>query len=194
MEDNNNKKNVDGISGVSTAVGATIGMVAGSFIDSELHAAENNTNPANIVTLESEPNTSDEITVTVIPEEAETVQEPAIVQEAETPSHNDNDTEIEVVAYETVTDEYGNEMDVALLSVEDQEVLLFDADKDGLADVMVSDVNGDNVIQEEELYDVTEYGISMEPFESEINNDYTDQTLAYNDDYVNDADVTDFMA
>ena len=30
--------------------------------------------------------------------------------------------------------------------------------------------------------------------DSEINNDYTDQTLAYNDDYVNDADVTDFMA
>jgi hypothetical protein len=64
MEDNSKKKNVDGVSGVSASVGSAIGMVAGSFLDSELHAAENNTNPTNIVTQETvsepEPEVTDE--------------------------------------------------------------------------------------------------------------------------------------
>lgn len=186
MEDNSKKKNVDGVSGVSASVGSAIGMVAGSFLDSELHAAENNTNPTNIVTQETvsepEPEVTDETPVTVI------------TVEPEQTTQQDNDTEIEVVAYETVTDGYGNEMDVALLSVDDQEVLLLDADMDGLADVMVSDLNGDNVIQDDEVLEVTGYDISMDEFEDEFLNDNANESLAYNDDYVNNADVTDFMA
>lgn len=195
MEDNGNKKNVDVVSGASAAVGSTIGMVAGTFIDSELHAAEVVPTPM----PEPEPapapmpssTISEETPVTVTSVQEETVTEPVSQSQH---NNSNNNTEIEVMAYETVTDEYGNEMDVALLDVDGQQVMLFDVDKDGTADVMVADANSDNMIDDNEIVDVVDYNISMDTFEKEMGNDYTNESLAYNDDYVNDADVTDFMA
>lgn len=203
MEDNGNKKNVDVVSGASAAVGSTIGMVAGTFIDSELHAAEvvptpmPEPEPAPAPMPEPAPapmpssTISEETPVTVTSVQEETVTEPVSQSQH---NNSNNNTEIEVMAYETVTDEYGNEMDVALLDVDGQQVMLFDVDKDGTADVMVADANSDNMIDDNEIVDVVDYNISMDTFEKEMGNDYTNESLAYNDDYVNDADVTDFMA
>lgn len=201
MEDNGNKKNVDVVSGASAAVGSTIGMVAGTFIDSELHAAEvvptPMPEPAPAPMPEPAPSStpsstiSEETPVTVTSVQEETVTEPVSQSQH---NNSNNNTEIEVMAYETVTDEYGNEMDVALLDVDGQQVMLFDVDKDGTADVMVADANSDNMIEDNEIVDVVDYNISMDTFEKEMGNDYTNESLAYNDDYVNDADVTDFMA
>lgn len=199
MEDNGNKKNVDVVSGASAAVGSTIGMVAGTFIDSKLHAAEVVPTPMPEPEPEPEPapaptpssTISEETPVTVTSVQEETVTEPVSQSQH---NNSNNNTEIEVMAYETVTDEYGNEMDVALLDVDGQQVMLFDVDKDGTADVMVADANSDNMIDDNEIVDVVDYNISMDTFEKEMGNDYTNELLAYNDDYVNDADVTDFMA
>ena len=193
MEDNGNKKNVDVVSGASAAVGSTIGMVAGTFIDSELHAAEVVPTPMPEPAPSSTPSStiSEETPVTVTSVQEETVTEPVSQSQH---NNSNNNTEIEVMAYETVTDEYGNEMDVALLDVDGQQVMLFDVDKDGTADVMVADANSDNMIEDNEIVDVVDYNISMDTFEKEMGNDYTNESLAYNDDYVNDADVTDFMA
>ncbi len=203
MEDNGNKKNVDVVSGASAAVGSTIGMVAGTFIDSELHAAEvvptpmPEPEPAPAPMPEPAPapmpssTISEETPVAVTSVQEETVTEPVSQSQH---NNSNNNTEIEVMAYETVTDEYGNEMDVALLDVDGQQVMLFDVDKDGTADVMVADANSDNMIEDNEIVDVVDYNISMDTFEKEMGNDYTNESLAYNDDYVNDADVTDFMA
>ncbi len=193
MEDNGNKKNVDVVSGASAAVGSTIGMVAGTFIDSELHAAEVVPTPMPEPAPAPMPSStiSEETPVTVTSVQEETVTEPVSQSQH---NNSNNNTEIEVMAYETVTDEYGNEMDVALLDVDGQQVMLFDVDKDGTADVMVADANSDNMIDDNEIVDVVDYNISMDTFEKEMGNDYTNESLAYNDDYVNDADVTDFMA
>ena len=195
MENNGNKKNVDVLSGASAAVGSAIGMVAGTFIDSELHAEEV------VITPEPTPEPtpasshsstiSEETPVTVTSVQEETVTEPVSQSQH---NNSNNNTEIEVMAYETVSDDYGNEMDVALLDVDGQQVMLFDVDKDGTADVMVADANSDNMIEDNEIVDVVDYNISMDTFEKEMGNDYTNESLAYNDDYVNDADVTDFMA
>lgn len=193
MEDNGNKKNVDVVSGASAAVGSTIGMVAGTFIDSELHAAEVVPTPMPEPAPAPMPSStiSEETPVAVTSVQEETVTEPVSQSQH---NNSNNNTEIEVMAYETVTDEYGNEMDVALLDVDGQQVMLFDVDKDGTADVMVADANSDNMIDDNEIVDVVDYNISMDTFEKEMGNDYTNESLAYNDDYVNDADVTDFMA
>lgn len=198
MENNANKKNVDVVSGASAAVGSAIGMVAGTFIDSELHAAEAVITPTpepvsepTTATATAASTISEETPVTVTTVQTEPVTEP--VSQSQHNNSNDN-TDIEVVAYETVSDEYGNEMDTALLDVDGQQVVLLDVDMDGVADVMVADTNADNMIEDNEIADVADYNISMEAFEKEMCNDYTNESLAYNDDYVNDADVTDFMA
>ena len=68
---------------------------------------------------------------------------------------------IEIVDVARVTDVLGNEADVAIVSVNGENVALVDNDLDGIADVMVVSVNHDDVIDPNEIIDVSEEQISM---------------------------------
>ena len=98
--------------------------------------------------------------------------------------------EVEVLECGTVTNDDGSQMDVAVVSVNGEEVGVIDVNQDGVADVMAADVNGNGTIDQGEIADVSSEGIQMQPLQ--------DQYLAQNDpalqgpDYVNDGDVTSY--
>lgn len=214
MERNSKKnKTNDGISGISTAVGSAAGMVAGSFISSELNAAEVEVVPVDDDDVIQQNQTAQSQTAHNQTTQAQTTHnQTAQSQTAQSQTtHNqttqtqttqtqtpeseiDTDTEVEVVAYETITDEFGNEVDVALVSVDGNDMIVADIDMDGNADVIISDLNSDNVIDDSEIILIEDSDVSMHYFEEAVENNHFEDSMAYNDDYVNDADVTDFMA
>lgn len=108
--------------------------------------------------------------------------------------------EMEVLSFETVTTDLGTDMDVAVFSVDGVHAALVDTDQNGDADVMVVDSNMNQVFDEnDEIVDVSDRNISMQPFCDAVNtDDDIEDITAQNDDmtsdYVNDANVDDFLA
>lgn len=175
------KKDVNGnvksdvLSGVSAGVGGTIGMMAGSALVTEANAAEVDTPVVSPVKPEKpeEP---------VKPEEPTKPEEQVVVTTEE--------PEIIVEGCEVVVNPDGTVMEVAELSIDGQATLVIDGDLDGVADVIAVDLNDNNVVDENELFDVSEEGLTMDAFRE---TEYTDIAQA-DDDYVNNADVEEFMA
>ena len=165
--------------GASSAVGAGIGVVAGTTLANEVNAAE---------TSEMPPYTEEE-EVEVIASEPTRPTE----QQTTPASGATGEPEVAVLGYERVTNDDGSQMDVAVVSVGGQQAVVADVDLDGTADMIVSDLNGDGAISDDEFVDVSGQGIMMASFQEAARTD--DSTmLAQNPDYVNDADVTDYMA
>ena len=100
--------------------------------------------------------------------------------------------EVEVLAYETISNEDGNQMDLAVVSVGGQEMGIYDVNQDGTADLMAIDANNNQQIEENEIHDISSENISMQA----LHDDY----IAQNDpsmqgpDYINDGDVDNYMA
>ena len=100
--------------------------------------------------------------------------------------------EPEVLAYETVSGADGSQMDVAVVSVGGQAVGVYDVNQDGTADLMVSDENNNQQIEENEIHDISSQDVSMQA----LHDDY----MAQNDpsmqgpDYINDGNVDNYMA
>ena len=165
--------------GASSAVGAGIGVVAGATLANEVNAAE---------TSEMPPYTEEEEVEVIAsePQQQSTQQSPPA-------SGATGEPEVAVLGYERVTNDDGSQMDVAVVSVGGQQAVVADVDLDGTADMIVSDLNGDGAISDDEFVDVSGQGIMMASFQEAARTD--DSTmLAQNPDYVNDADVTDYMA
>lgn len=99
---------------------------------------------------------------------------------------------VEVMAYETVSNDDGSQMDVAIVSIDDQHMGIYDINQDGTADLAAYDANNNEEIETDEVHDISSEGISMQA----LHEDY----LAQNDsslqgsDYVNDGNVDNFMA
>ena len=205
----------DLITGTSAAVGATIGMVAGNALASEVYAAEmpeeqsaqdSQTAHSNVGhnssthgqetvastthTQPSEPEPIMEPDPTIEPEpslEPEPVLEPEPI-----PVEPNENPEVLVVDYYTVTNENESQMDVAVVSIDGQEAYLIDENQDGHADVLMSDINGDGNIDYNESLNIEDESISMSPFQTEVMGD--SHGLIAESDYVNDANVDDYMA
>lgn len=98
---------------------------------------------------------------------------------------------VEVEAYETISNEDGSQMDLAVVSVDGQEMGIYDVNQDGTADLMAADDNNQQ-IEDNEIHDISSEGFSMQP----LHDDY----IAQNDpamqgpDYINDGDVDNYMA
>lgn len=79
---------------------------------------------------------------------------------------------------------------LGVMTVEEQEFLFIDVDDNGEFDVVVSDVNGDGQISENEAADISEHHMSVDDFES---NSFGDSSMYASDDdmmdYTNDADA-----
>ena len=174
--------------GLSSSVGATIGMIIGSAISAEVNAMEvpeptpvPTPNPA-----PSKPEPSKPEPVKPEPPKPEPVKpEPPKPEPQPEP-------EVEVLGYETIQNNDGSLMDVALVRVDGQEVAFIDGDMDGMADVYVLDMNGNGILEEEEFIPIRDQSLAMAPLREAV---YGQEPLvAQDDDYINNADVDDFMA
>lgn len=174
--------------GLSSSVGATIGMIIGSAISAEVNAMEvpeptpvPTPNPA-----PSKPEPSKPEPVKPEPPKPEPVKpEPPKPEPQPEP-------EVEVLGYETIQNNDGSLMDVALVRVDGQEVAFIDGDMDGMADVYVLDMNGNGTLEEEEFIPIRDQSLAMAPLREAV---YGQEPLVVqDDDYINNADVDDFMA
>lgn len=86
----------------------------------------------------------------------------------------------------------GQDVYVGAMEIDGESVMLIDIDQDGVFDVAVADVNGDGVLDENEVADVSCAGIEVEDLVARAAMDSANDVLAANDlpDYVNDADVS----
>ena len=100
--------------------------------------------------------------------------------------------EIEVLGYETVMNEDGSQMDVAIVSVDGQRVAFIDVDRDDLADVYVLDMNENGMLENEEFVPIRDQYLPMQQFREAVYP--AGDMLAQEDDYINDANVDEFMA
>lgn len=112
-----------------------------------------------------------------------TVEEPVV--EVDVPIQ-ETTPEVEILG--VVHDDEMN-ANLGLMTIDEQEFLFIDVDNNGMFDVVVSDVNGDGQITENEAADVSSYGMSVSDFES---NSFGGSSMyASNDgltDYTNDVD------
>lgn len=84
------------------------------------------------------------------------------MNEPQTPESSTN-----VVSYETHTMDDGSQMDMAVLNVEGQEVYVIDADRNGTADFIAADLNQNGELELEEITDISQENIAMQPFQQE---------------------------
>lgn len=195
------KSNV--ISGMSSTVGAAAGVVAGSVISSEVNAAEIPVTPEEEQEVEvasSQPSRTGGNTThhnpTPAPEPEPTPNpEPRPEPTPEPVPEPMPEPEIEVVSYETVTNEDGSQMDVAVVNAQGQTVMIADVDQNGVADVMAADLNNNGQLDNGELVDISDQNIAMQPLQEAANMGGNEMIAQTNDvDYINDANVDDYIA
>ena len=130
------------------------------------------------------------------PEPAGTVAQNPPTQEEPVVTNNEpvvmvaHEPQVEVLHYETITNEDGSQMDFAVVSIDGQEMGIYDIDQDGIADLLAQDVNNDNQISADEIEDISGEGISMQPFHDE----YIAQNDPSGSDYITDGNVESYMA
>ncbi len=214
MEKENKKKSkIDMVSAASTAAGAAIGTVGGNFVSAELNAQEmhepNITAETHDTPQQHDMSQPNVINITVeVPDGNVTIPDndtidvvnPEPIKEPDVEPYGminpdleiEPELDIEVLSYETVTNEDGSQMDVAFVDIDGMSSMVVDVDKDGVADVLAIDINGNGELDVDEIADISEENMPMNIFKDELinNNVY----YADNGDYVNDADVTDYLA
>lgn len=203
------KSNV--ISGMSSTVGAAVGVVAGSIISSEVNAAEIPVTPEeeqDVEVVSSQPSKTGGSTPSHNPTshpttgpatEPNPTQEPATepnpTPEPTPASEPRPESEIEVVSYETVTNEDGSQIDVAVVNAQGQAVMIADVDQNGVADIMASDLNYNGQLDNGEIIDVSDQNIAMQPLQDASNMNGNNMVAQTGEpDYINDANVDDYIA
>lgn len=195
------KSNV--ISGMSSTVGAAVGVVAGSIISSEVNAAEIPVTPEeeqDVEVVSSQPSKTGGSTPSHNPTPHPTphsTPQPATEPTPEpTPASEPRpESEIEVVSYETVTNEDGSQMDVAVVNAQGQAVMIADVDQNGVADIMAADLNNNGQLDNGEIVDVSDQNIAMQPLQDAANMNGNNMVAQTGEpDYINDANVDDYIA
>ena len=103
--------------------------------------------------------------------------------------------EIEVLSVETVTDDEGNQMDVAQVTVNGHEGIIADFNRDGMADVLVVDANDNGKIEDNERIDIRDMEVDMASLVPQSQYMSDNVLYAQNDpDYINDANVDDYFS
>lgn len=210
MNKENAKSNV--ATGVSSTIGAAVGVVGGTFAAGELHAAEANeatvtgANPAQPQGTEPE----EDIDVPIVDTDpahttanapthgtAAPAGQPAAQAEPVAQPASQTTGEVQVLDYQTVTTPDGQTADVAVLSDGTNQAVVIDADQDGIADVIAADLNHDGLISDNEIVDIQDQNIAMQPMQEAAGSmpgsgDMMAQNASYEPDYVNDANVDGF--
>ena len=198
------KSNV--ISGMSSTVGAAVGVVAGSIISSEVNAAEipaaeipvTPEEEQDVEVVSSQPSKTGGSTPSHNPTSHPTPQpatEPNPTPEPTPASEPRPESEIEVVSYETVTNEDGSQIDVAVVNAQGQAVMIADVDQNGVADIMASDLNYNGQLENGEIVDASDKNIAMQPLQDDDNMNGNKMVAHKGEpDYINDANVDDYIA
>ena len=82
------------------------------------------------------------------------------------PEHN-SEPHVEVVGYQTIEASDGTKMDMATMSIDGEEVMVFDVDRDGKADYAAADENGDGQLSYNEIHDISDVDLSMNAIHNE---------------------------
>ena len=198
------KSNV--ISGMSSTVGAAVGVVAGSIISSEVNAAEipaaeipvTPEEEQDVEVVSSQPSKTGGSTPSHNPTSHPTPQpatEPNPTPEPTPASEPRPESEIEVVSYETVTNEDGSQIDVAVVNAQGQAVMIADVDQNGVADIMASDLNYNGQLENGEIVDVSDQNIAMQPLQDAANMNGNNMVAQTGEpEYINDENVDDYIA
>ena len=193
------KSNV--ISGMSSTVGAAVGVVAGSIISSEVNAAEipaaeipvTPEEEQDVEVVSSQPSKTGGSTPSHNPTSHPTPQpatEPNPTPEPTPASEPRPVSEIEVV-----TNEDGSQIDVAVVNAQGQAVMIADVDQNGVADIMASDLNYNGQLDNGEIVDVSDQNIAMQPLQDAANMNGNNMVAQTGEpDYINDANVDDYIA
>ena len=86
-------------------------------------------------------------------------------------------------------------MNVAIVEIEGEQHLLVDVDNDGSVDVCFYDANNDGMIQENEVHDISQAGITVNDLREMQAAQQGDLLYASDDgmpDYIDNADTTFF--
>ncbi len=137
------------------------------------------------------PHPHTEESVTAEPSPTEPIDE-----NAELVSNEPVDNEIRILGVEAVQNEDGQIMNVALVDHSGDQALLVDIDNDGTIDVLLHDDNNDGQVQESEMHDISDMGLEVPDLQEAYTAEEDDAFFAVNDDmpdYVNDADVANFV-
>lgn len=192
----------DVVSGMSSAVGATAGMIIGEALTTKASAATIKPDEPVISNTDFDSSAEENLEVDVISTEDPVIsntplkEDESLLEEDESMEILSDDQEPEINILETgiVEFEDGTIADVALMEVDGQAACVLDVDMDGEADVLAVDFNNNANIEEDEVATITGEGIYMADLQAPVATD--DVYLASNAeaDYINDADVTDYLA
>lgn len=193
-ENNEVKANV--ASGMSSAIGAAAGVLAGSLISNDLHATEVDEGhlveeDVEVVTIENHSVAGPETEEIQIISSDPTQPSASITPEVD----GQEEPRIQVLSYDTLLTDDGTEVDVALVDIEGQVIAFGDMNQDGIADIAFSDLNGNCIPEPNEIEDVSGWGISMNMLHDAVTD--TDCLLMAQTadiDYTNDANVDAYYA
>lgn len=186
-QNNKNTKNDNWKVGVSMAVGAVIGASGTSALADTLHGD-----------VDVDPTPEPEPQPIPVPE-PEPTPEPKPTPEPEPtpvpgPTPGPEEQFVTVLSYETVPGEDGNLMDVAIVDVNGTTAAIVDIDRDGTADALIADWDGNGVIDQNEVSPIECY-VSMAELEANVTTPTPDvyDPIAQND-YNNNGDVNGYLA
>lgn len=197
--------NADVATGVSSTAGAVAGGVLGNVFAQEARASEmaDESDVESVEVVQSQPQPEFQSEPESEPgNEVKPEPEPVAEPKPESGQESDEqtsatgqDSDVQVLSYETVENIDGSQMDVAVVAVNGTPTIVADVDMDGTADLMAADINGNQQIDADEVVDISAEGIAMAPLKQEMENDSVEDLVQTDDsDYINDADVDDYMA
>lgn len=139
--------------------------------------------------------------------QSQSTSEPLQQPTPETESDFEEGT-VEILGVETVTDESGQQAEIAVTRIDENVVIFADLDMDDNIDQVAVDANQNEAIEEDEIFDVSDQGMSMTPLREAAQAmqpeaapavaDPMDNQMAMNEyegpDYMNDANAADFIA
>ncbi len=178
--------------GMSSAAGATAGVFIGNLVSEELMAKDE----IKAEVLEEgklTPSQQEEPDVVAVEvEQTYTEPEPKEqTQRGNVAAEDDYNPEVAVVGYEKVSFENGQEMEVATVSVDGEQIAILDVNMDGKADLMARDYNNNGELEDGEVENIQQVNLSMSNFKSAAIAE-SSMLLADNEDYVNDADIDSY--
>lgn len=195
MEKKNSNLKSNVATGASSTVGAAIGVAAGTAFTQPVQAAE-----LEEPTVTPQAQNAQVQAAKPEPVKPEPTSEPEPVKPSTEPVTTDpvttEEPDVQVVSYETVTNEDGSQMDVAVVAVEGEAVIIGDLNQDGIADVMAHDENHNGQLETNEVQDISGQQLAMQPLHDAVDPNMGGY-MAQNDsepDYTNDANVDAYMA
>lgn len=193
-QNNKNTKNDNWKVGVSMAVGAVIGASGTSALADTLHGDVDvdptpEPEPQPIPIPDPEPTPEPEPK----PDPKPTTEEEPTPVPGPTPGPEEEQF-VTVLSYETVPGEDGNLMDVAIVDVNGTTAAIVDIDRDGTADALIADWDGNGVIDQNEVSPIECY-VNMAELEANVATPTPDvyDPIAQND-YNNHGDVNGYLA